>query len=244
METKIKLQETDSTNNYIRTLSNERNLEEGSLVWCVNQTQGRGQRGNSWESEPGKNLTFSLILYPEFLHIKEQFYLSELIAVSIVSELQKYADGFSIKWPNDIYWNDKKVGGILIENDLISDHLSKSIIGIGLNVNQTVFVSNAPNPVSLKQITGLEFNLEEVLDRVTSRIYASYLNLISEGPVALHDKYMRNLYRKEDYFDYRDKDGLFKARIISVLPSGHLQMKTDSGELKLYAFKEVEFVHQ
>lgn len=244
METKIKLQETDSTNSYIRALCEERDLEEGSLVWCVNQTQGRGQRGNSWESEPGKNLTFSLVLYPEFLHIKEQFYLSELIAVSIVSELKAYGDGFSIKWPNDIYWNDLKVAGILIENDLIADHLSKSIIGVGLNVNQTVFISDAPNPVSLKQISGLDFELEEVLDRVTSRVYANYLNLISEGPVSLHDKFMRNLYRREGYHMYKDKDGLFKARIISVLSSGHLQLKTDAGDIKLYAFKEVEFVHQ
>lgn len=239
---KIKLKEVDSTNNYLRALSQEKELEEGTLVWCIDQTQGRGQRGNSWESEPNKNLTFSLLLYPDFLHAKEQFYLSELVAVSIVSELMTYEEGFSIKWPNDIYWREKKIAGILIENDLIADHLSKSIIGVGLNVNQTQFVSDAPNPVSLKQITNLEFELENLLEQIASRIYTNYLNLISEGPVALHDKYMHCLYRRDGFFPYRDDSGEFNARIISILPTGHLQLKTESGETCLYAFKEVEFL--
>lgn len=239
---KIKLKEIDSTNNYLRALSQEKELEEGTLIWCTSQTQGRGQRGNSWESEPDKNLTFSLILYPDFLHAKDQFYLSELVAVSIVTELLKFDEEFSIKWPNDIYWKEKKIAGILIENDLISDHLSKSIIGVGLNVNQTLFVSDAPNPVSLKQITGADYDLESLLEQIASRIYTNYLNLISEGPVALHDKYMHCLYRRDGYFAYRDENGEFTARIISIQPSGHLQLKTETGETRLYAFKEVEFL--
>ncbi|MGL5319047.1 MAG: biotin--[acetyl-CoA-carboxylase] ligase [Bacteroidales bacterium] len=241
---KIKLQEIDSTNSYLRSLSQEKDVEEGTLVWSASQTRGRGQRGNFWESEPDKNLTFSLILYPDFLHARDQFYLSELVAVSLATELLKFDEEITIKWPNDIYWREKKIAGILIENDLLADHLSKCIIGIGLNVNQTEFRSDAPNPVSLKQITGLHCDLESLLDRIASRIYTNYLNLISEGPVALHDKYMHYLYRREGYHSYRDDQGEFRARILSVQSSGHLQLKTDSGETRVYGFKEVEFLHQ
>lgn len=242
---KIYLEEVESTNQYIRELCQKQDeLEEGSLVWCRKQTKGRGQIGNSWESEEDKNLTFSFILYPEFIHINEQFIISELIAISILEELNNIASEFSIKWPNDIYWKNKKIAGILIENDLIGAQIKQTIIGIGLNVNQTQFVSNAPNPVSLKQITGKNFILEELLDSIMSTIYSKYLQLISDGNEDIHKLYMNNLYRKDNFYTYRDKNGLFEAKIISVEPSGHLILLDSDQKKRTYAFKEIEYILQ
>lgn len=243
MNTKIYLDEVDSTNKYLRELTDKKeDVEEGTLVWCKKQTSGRGQIGNSWESEENKNLTFSFVLYPEFIHISDQFIISEMVAASILEELNQLDSGFSIKWPNDIYWKDKKVAGILIENDLMGSQIYKTIVGIGLNVNQTLFTSNAPNPVSLKQITGKNFILAELLDSIMSTIYSKYLQLISDGKEDIHSYYMSNLYRREGFYPYRDKEGLFEAQISSVEPGGHLILVDQHNRKRTYAFKEVEYI--
>ncbi|MGL5637683.1 MAG: biotin--[acetyl-CoA-carboxylase] ligase [Bacteroidales bacterium] len=243
MNTKIYLDEVDSTNKYLRELTDKnKHLEEGTLIWSKKQTKGRGQTGNNWESEENKNLTFSFVLYPVFIHINEQFILSELVATALLEELSLIASGFSIKWPNDIYWMDKKIAGILIENDLIGSQIDETIIGIGLNVNQTQFISNAPNPVSLKQITGENYNLEELLDSIMSNIFSKYLQLISDGPSDIHSCYMSHLYRKDGLHTYRDKHGIFEATIDHIEPDGHLILIDKEQKLRSYAFKEVEFI--
>ena len=148
------LMETDSTNRHLTQLCDEQgtDIPEFMTVIAERQTAGKGQRGNSWESEDCKNITFSFVLYPTFIEARQQFILSQIISLSIKEELDEWAEGISIKWPNDIYWNEKKICGILIENDLLGHHIGRSISGIGVNINQEVFRSDAPNPVSLKQI--------------------------------------------------------------------------------------------
>ena len=156
-ETFIHLNETHSTNSYLRELiMREKEQPEGTVVITDYQTAGRGQKGNSWESERGKNLTFSILLHPNHIPPGKQFILSQLISIAIVGVLKKYDRHFTIKWPNDIYWKEKKIAGMLIEVDLTGSSLSNAIIGIGININQRHFKSDAPNPVSLTQITGKE----------------------------------------------------------------------------------------
>ena len=167
----IRLAETDSTNNYLREQCAKDRLPEGSLVIADFQTAGKGQVGNSWESEAGKNLMFSILLYPDFLPANRQFLISQIASLSVKETLDEYTDSVTVKWPNDIYWKDRKICGMLIENDLSGHNLYCSIIGIGINLNQAVFRGDAPNPVSLFQIIGKEVDREEVLDRFLSVFY-------------------------------------------------------------------------
>ena len=240
-----RIKETPSTNSYLAQLCKEGRAKEFHTVITDNQTAGRGQRGNSWESSPGKNLTFSTVLFPTALEAKKQFYLSMIVAFAVVDALSYYTDGFSIKWPNDIYWKDKKIAGILIENELEGKFITQSIVGIGLNVNQEVFRSSAPNPVSLIQILGVTINRQELLDRILRGIMASYIFLEKDYKAAVHNLrqlYIRRLYRREGFYPYRDKEGTFLAEFQDVEPSGHLVLKDEQGNLRRYAFKEVEFV--
>ena len=148
-----RLQETTSTNDYLKQRCKEDKAKEFYTVIAECQTNGKGQRGNCWESEEGKNLTFSTVIYPTALEAKKHFIISAIASYAVYDALAQYTSGFSIKWPNDLYWHDKKIGGILIENDMEGKYITQSIIGIGINVNQLNFLSDAPNPVSLAQIT-------------------------------------------------------------------------------------------
>ena len=159
----IHISETNSTNNYLQSLCSKQKVEELT-----------GQRGNSWESDSGKNLLFSIVIFPEFLEARRQFLISQIISLAIKEELDTYTTDISIKWPNDIYWKEKKICGMLIENDLMGRNISQSIAGIGININQETFHSFAPNPVSLRQITGKEFDLFEILKNIVLRIQSYY----------------------------------------------------------------------
>ena len=239
------LAETSSTNDYLTELCKQDQAQEFYTVIADSQTDGRGQRGNSWESEYGKNLTFSTVLYPTELKAKQQFCLSMIVAVSVVNALSNYTKGFSIKWPNDIYWENKKIAGILIENELEGEYISRSIIGIGINVNQETFHSSAPNPVSFVQITGMNIDRQELFNKVLHNLMAGYIFLEKEYKQAIsniQELYHQNLHRKEGFHPYRDKQGEFMAQLHKVEPSGHLVLKDEQGALRRYAFKEVEFV--
>ena len=240
-----KVKETTSTNDYLANLCRESKAKEFYTVMAESQTKGKGQRGNSWESESGKNLTFSIVLYPTALKAKKQFTLSMLAALSCHEALGNYTDGFSIKWPNDIYWKDKKIGGILIENELEGAYVTQSIIGIGLNINQEIFYSDAPNPVSLKQIIGAEVDLQEVMTLVVHAIIGGYRQLeayYETAQFAISTLYQKYLYRRKGLFPYRDAQGIFLAEYQEVEPDGHLILKDEQGKLRRYAFKEVSFV--
>lgn len=240
-----KVKETTSTNDYLANLCRESKAKEFYTVVAESQTKGKGQRGNTWESESGKNLTFSIVLYPTALEANKQFILSMLAALACHEALSNYTDGFSIKWPNDIYWKDKKIGGILIENELEGKYITQSIIGIGLNINQETFHSDAPNPVSLKQIIGADANLQEILMKVVHGIIGGYRQLeayFSITQLAIGALYRKHLYRNKGLFPYRDAQGDFMAEHQEVEPDGHLVLKDEEGTLRRYAFKEVTFI--
>ena len=237
----IHVEETHSTNSLLREWLEQETLPTGSVIVADFQTAGRGQVGNVWESEKGKNLTFSLVLYPQALPVKQQFLISQIAALSVKETLDAYTEGISIKWPNDIYWQDKKICGMLIENDLTGHNLLRSIIGIGINVNQTTFRGDAPNPVSLWQILKQEVDREVVLCQFLSR-FEAYNQALSTGEKALiHALYMKALYRREGFHPYTDAQGAFSAQIYGIEPTGHLLLQDTAGTIRRYAFKEVSY---
>jgi BirA family biotin operon repressor/biotin-[acetyl-CoA-carboxylase] ligase len=238
----LRLDDTGSTNTYLKELSQRKPLDDFTTVVAGYQRSGRGQEGNSWESENGKNLLFSYIISPDFCPANEQFYLSQLISLGIKETLDSYTDGITIKWPNDIYWHDRKICGILIENVLCGTRLSQSIAGIGININQEIFRSDAPNPVSLRQITGKEYELDEVLLGILIRTQQYYTALRRGEKRTIADTYFRALYRRDGLYPYRDAQGLFRARIKDILPSGTLVLLEENGRERHYNFKEVAFV--
>ena len=239
----LRFNKLPSTNNHLKALNHEKNLEEYSVVITNEQTAGKGQAGNSWESEVCKNLTFSLLLKPEYIEIQDQFIISKAVVLGITEVFKSYASGFSVKWPNDIYFNDKKIGGILIENSLSQNTISESVVGIGLNINQETFISDAPNPISLSQICRRQFDLEQILRQVLESIVNHIRQIQNKNIQQLNASYLESLYRKEGYHPYKDKDGEFNAKIIGINPYGHLELLTKEGKQQNYAFKEVEFIH-
>ncbi|MDR0939394.1 MAG: biotin--[acetyl-CoA-carboxylase] ligase, partial [Mediterranea sp.] len=230
----VHLDETESTNNYLRRLCADGTVEELTTVAADYQTSGRGQRGNSWEAERGKNLLFSVVLYPTFLEARRQFLISQIVSLSIKEELERYTDGVSIKWPNDIYWRERKICGILIENDLLGRRVSQSVAGVGLNVNQEAFAGSAPNPVSLRQITGEEHELPSMLRDILLRISAYFEELREGAADAIADRYKLSLFRREGTHPYRDADGEFMARVVDVEPEGRLVLEDVEGSLRRY----------
>lgn len=238
----IRLKELDSTNNYMKSLVREKQPEEGSVVITDFQTGGRGQMGNGWNSERGRNLLFSLLIYPEDVPANEQFIISRIASLAVKNTLDQFTDDIRIKWPNDIYWKDKKIAGMLIENDVQGRNITNSVIGIGININQELFPEELPNPVSLKQIVGSEQDRDYILDTFIREFFLLYRELQKGDTRAIEDEYMLDLYRINDYYWFNDKNGRFKAMIKEVLPSGHLVLKTlENGEERIYAFKEVSF---
>ena len=232
-ETFIHLNETHSTNSYLRELiMREKEQPEGTVVITDYQTAGRGQKGNSWESERGKNLTFSILLHPNHIPPGKQFILSQLISIAIVGVLKEYDRHFTIKWPNDIYWKEKKIAGMLIEVDLTGSSLSNAIIGIGININQRHFKSDAPNPVSLTQITGKEHNLSELLEKILDSIVDEYNKYTPDNEEEIRQKYMALLFRNK---------GIYPS-IEGIEPNGQLILKKENGSIHTFAFKEISFV--
>ena len=225
------IDETDSTNRWLR----EQGGEENMVVWADYQTAGRGCGTNHWESERGKNLTFSMLLHPHDVPAQKQFRISRAISLAICKALGQHIGDLSIKWPNDIYWRDGKIGGILIEVTLLGNKVKDCIIGIGLNINQRVFRSDAPNPVSMWQICEQETDCEQLLQEIL-QAFQKYMGKSNK------DEYQSMLYRRKGFHPYADKDGAFMAEIIDVEDDGHLLLRDDNGQLRRYAFKEVTFV--
>ena len=234
----IHLPETTSTNTYARQLDLG---DEILLITTDHQTAGRGQRGNTWESASKKNLLFSLAFAPHNLPASQQFVLCEYISVVLCEVLSLYTDDIRIKWPNDIYYRDHKLCGILIEHDLEGTHLSRTIIGVGLNVNQSQFISDAPNPISLSQILGHEVNRTELLSAICNQFAnPSLLNITTRE--ALHSRYTSLLYRLGISAIYQDTEGTFTAILHHVEPDGRLILEDKQGQQRSYLFKEVAYI--
>jgi len=239
----ISLDVTSSTNLELRNMQKMTPQPEGSLVMTDFQTQGRGHAGNSWFSGRGQNLLFSFLIYPHFVFAKEQFIISRIVSLALKKILDRFTPNITIKWPNDIYWNDKKIAGILIENSLIGPRIDFSIVGIGLNVNEEKFPDELPNPVSLRQITGHSYNRDNLLNDFFKEFFLLYRRL-QNGEVSMIEKeYMIQLYRTDNFYWFEDKTERFRAKIKNVLPSGHLVLETHiDKEERIYAFKEVSFI--
>lgn len=239
----IYLPATTSTNSYINDLlADTPDLPEFTFVHAGFQSGGRGQHGSMWESLQGQNLLFSLLLRPIKLPANKSFAISKMVSVSIVDVLSRYASGFNIKWPNDIYWMDKKICGILIENTIIGDCVVSSVIGAGININQQEFGTSVPNPVSLRSIIGYETEPEDLLHEVAVEIISSYKSYIAGHYDTLDDEYFSLLYRREGFHRYESGGRQFTAEIRDVTPDGFLVLCEEDGTTSRYAFKEVAFL--
>ena len=230
---------TTSTNDEAR---GER-YEHMDVIWSEHQTEGRGQRGHSWHSTEGENLTFSVVLHPTFLPIVEQFLLSEVVALALVDAMAEYGIECRIKWTNDIYARDSKLVGVLIEHSLAGDTLARTIVGIGLNVNQTEFPSDLPNPTSMALQRSAMFDREEVL-RCFMRKLEEWYDVLSSGNKQLVEStYVSRVYHLLEEHPYMLPSGeIIRARIRGVRPSGELILEHHDGIVREYAFKEIEFV--
>ena len=232
----VHIDETDSTNRWLQKyLATDERDDANMVVWAEYQTAGRGCGTNQWESERGKNLTFSILIHPKDLPATQQFHISMAISLAICEALEQYIGDVSIKWPNDIYWRNGKIGGILIENTLKGSIIMDSIIGVGLNVNQRVFKSDAPNPVSMWQICEHETDREALL----KEILEAFERILDSK---IREQYLSKLYRRKGYHPYADKEGAFMAEIVTVEDDGHLVLHDDNGKERRYAFKEVQFI--
>ncbi len=214
----------------------------GDVVIAREQTAGRGQRGNRWSSNPGENLTFSLVWEPTFLEAKRQFLLSEAVALALTDTLEHFQIRSKIKWTNDIYVGNKKICGILIEHDLGTDgKLSRTIVGIGLNINQKEFEDWVPNPTSMALIAGHTFDLNEVFQRLYDDLEARYSQL-QTAPEEIEAAYDKLIYRKDTLAPYRLPNGKrFEGVILGVKSSGELLVESE-GMVVPYLFKEIEFI--
>lgn len=239
----ISLKSVDSTNNWLK--DNEKSLSDPVLVYTEEQTSGRGQRGNTWESEPGKNVTASLFFKPLTIEAQQQFFISEIIALSIVDTLRDLGVDTKIKWPNDIYAGNKKICGILVENSILGQSISHSIAGFGININQEVFLSDAPNPVSVKMITGSIHKIEKVVEILAGHLQDNLRLLQPENRGIIHDRFLMSLWRKDgeehEFYDPKLQQR-FNAKIEDVETEGILILRKMNGEKRKYSFKEVEFI--
>ncbi len=239
----IYLDTVGSTSSYLASLGDE--AAHGTVVMAREQTAGRGQRGNSWEAEPGANITLSMMLHPEGLHPARQFVISQAVSLAIVEMLDRYVGGVSIKWPNDIYVGDRKICGILIENTITGTAITRCIVGIGLNVNQTSFLSDAPNPVSLRQLMpDTEFDVMSLANEMIDSILQRVGEALAGENTAIAEAYFARLWRRDGWHPYHDnlRDIDIEARIDSVAPAGPITL-TDraDGIAREYAFKEISF---
>lgn len=241
MEKKIiRLKEIDSTNRFLRELKDE---QEDEMVVAVAdfQTAGKGQGSHTWESEAGKNLLFSIKVHPRWVPVRQQFLLSMAGAIAIKEALETYVDGIALKWPNDVYWNDKKISGTLIETSIDSKGIKTCIFGIGINVNQEAFHSDAPNPVSLRQILGHEVDKDELLQKVIEGFRRYYELLRRADYMDVSGIYHLSLYRRKGFHRYEDADGDFEGAFVEVEDDGHLILHDKQGVIRSYSFGEVKF---
>ena len=234
---------TNSTNTLLKEMLAKGEWPNGErFLYAGYQTAGRGQTGNGWESEEGKNLLCSILLPPR----KNLFEMNVAVSVAV---RRIVGEDFTIKWPNDIYWKDKKVAGILIENAIVGSEVKYSIAGIGLNVNQTEFISDAPNPISLKQITGKEYNIDELM----KKLYEEVQRTLEEDIWA---EYKTHIYHREGFWPFVEREvsvaptmnaghgeeGIFMAQIKDILPTGEIVLKDQQGKERKYHYKQIRYV--
>jgi BirA family transcriptional regulator, biotin operon repressor / biotin---[acetyl-CoA-carboxylase] ligase len=239
---KIFRENLPSTNSFLTDLLRIQDLPEGTIVSANYQSAGRGYAGNRWESEKDKNLLLSILLRPTDIKPDQQFLISMVISLGVCDFSERYLRAARVKWPNDIYVNDDKIAGILIENSIMEDRIEYSVAGIGFNLNQEIFLSSAPNPISLKQITGADYDLTSVLTQISADLDNRYKQLLSGKVREIRDEYSGRLYRYNDWHNFRDSEGIFTGKITSISDNGLLRVERKAGNISLYSFKEIEFM--
>lgn len=228
-----------STNKVAVEMLTHEKLPEGTIILTENQTSGKGQRGNQWESEPHQNLTFSVIFYPGFLFIKDQFYLNMIASLAVADALKTFfAKDVKVKWPNDVYVNDKKICGILIENTLKGTVIEHSVIGIGLNVNQSEFT--VEKATSMADLTLMNYDLNDVFNRVIQSIEKYYLLLRQGDLKSIRLIYLENLYWMKETHLF-ESNAVFSGQIVDIDEVGRLVVESGS-HTNVYDFKEIKFL--
>lgn len=231
-----------STNTQTADLLKKGALQEGTIVYTNYQSAGRGNEGTRWASEDGKNLLFSVVLFPSFIEPKNQFFISMTISLGICDFLMRFLPGCFVKWPNDIYVNNDKIAGVLIESSVSGDQIENSVVGIGLNINQEIFPADVPNPVSLRQLNGISYDLSVSLKQLGNDLDRRYKQLIAGKRGQIKEEYVSKLYRLNEWSEFRDIKGKFIGRILTITDYGRLQIEKNDGNRNEYSFKEIEFI--
>ncbi|MGV8877637.1 MAG: biotin--[acetyl-CoA-carboxylase] ligase [Sphingobacteriaceae bacterium] len=233
----------DSTNSFLKqSLSNSTPLQEGTVIMAETQFAGRGQQQQVWHAEPNMNLTISILLNPVFLSVKKQFDLTCAISVAITIVLEKMlGKNVQIKWPNDIYFRDQKLGGVLIENTIQGAQIKNTIIGIGINVNQVSFPEIIPNPVSIKQILQQDYDLKTLLYQLCASIELYYLHLKAGNADMIKAEYLQKLYRIGELHRFEVNNEVILGVILGVNPEGWLKIRSNNA-LREYDIKQIKFL--
>lgn len=232
----IELPEAASTN----SVAASGTFAPGSVVYTMRQSAGRGCGGNSWESEPGKNIAMTLVLGDMGVAVARQFAISMAVALGCYDYVSQYVSNCKVKWPNDIYVGDRKIAGILIEHSLAGATLSRSLCGVGLNINQEIFYSDAPNPVSLRQLTGVEYRVQSELRKLVEAI-GKRLESVKDFN-SLRSEFISHLYRGNGVYGWCDTSGEFQASVYGIDDFGRLQLMRVDGAVHAYGFKEIRYV--
>jgi BirA family biotin operon repressor/biotin-[acetyl-CoA-carboxylase] ligase len=235
-------EKVSSTNTVANEMLRHDKPVEGTVITASYQECGRGQIGARWESEPGKNLLMSVILYPVMVRPEEQFFVSEMVSLAVCDLVRQETPHVKIKWPNDIYVINDKIAGILIEHSVMGSVLSSSVAGIGLNVNQITFTEGAPNAVSLTRVTGRDYNLTLVTDELIRLLDKRYKMIVSGNASLLAEEYNDALFRRHEWHRYADSEGAFTGTIEGVKPDGQLMVKRQNGVMTSYSFKEIDYI--
>ena len=240
----IELDTVDSTNNYSLSLLEQGKIDEGTVIFARSQSAGQGLNGNSWESEKNKNIIISIIIYPEFLPLTHHFMLNIFSSLAIHDFINNKIPGQRtfIKWPNDVYIDQKKVAGILIKNAIRGDGFQYSIIGLGININQLEFKSAAPNPVSLRKLTHIRYDLKESLDELCKILDQRYKELKNRNFKKLTDDYHKNLLFINVLRNYLINDKLVKGKILGIAVDGKLVLEIEGGKLLYCDMKEIAYI--
>jgi len=241
----VKLDAINSTNNYLKMVSKDANAVNWTVVTAEHQTLGRGQMDTIWESEKGKNLVCSVLVQFKTLKSKDQFFLNCAISLGIYKALRNYGiPNLKVKWPNDIMSGYKKVCGILIENTLVKDRISNSVIGIGLNVNQENFSKDVPKAISMKQVLGVDFDRDEILERLVVCLQEQIEFLKQKDFKLLHANYEKVLFQKGEIRVFENKEKKkFMGKILGVTAKGCLLVEQENDVIKEYNFKEIIFLN-
>jgi len=239
----IEIDEVDSTNLHAQRMLKKQKVVEGTVINAKLQTEGRGQMGTRWYSGDGDNLTFSLILYPRFLNLEKQFYLSKVIAIGIVEAIEKLSIfNVKIKWPNDIYLGKEKVSGILIENSVRGQEIEHSVVGVGVNINEEDFGMYGLSATSLAMEAGETMDTGYLLKSLLKCMEKWYLMLRAEKYFEIDDAYQQKLLNYNQWAYYEKDDQVIKAKIIGVKNYGNIVLENELGDIFEYGLKELKFI--